>query len=944
MQMIQQYAKKDLAIGLLDIAIFLALMGQVNIQPPQLIEDLLPPEERFDGLGPVMGLTQLPYHTGVDYPTMKTATFDADRVMHDYSAIMRDAESRLPQRNQSSSASVFNRNVTAMMLRVAETYMSIDNETAQPVTQPRVDEQGFNIFDGVMPQDFNFELANVGQEESNFDNAEDVRWRDFLVEQNSLNNEANNEEKITNETNSEPDLDFLLDSPANNSNEVPNSTRTRTTSNFSEESGIEVETRSPVPSLHDHTYSIESPTLAAANLEESFDLYADEQDQPSTSTGATANPNDVDLMQQMYLQDIDIGYNWQSTEPTKQIKEVDDVLLEKNKSVDSISYFVDGETGEQIPIPPSNNTQSQQNVTNPVQNNNQTNFFNLEEYLGVFDNAGGNQPQNMQAQNNEQNLPVMVSDNIPSAETNEDLWADIATIPELSGLGIANNTNQLMNVNTIDNMSRLPNTTLQNGQNSTIMDQVHMKNVYNTSNLNYSQSETFETQPSNVYKNLTMSSYLGNPAPAPAPAPAPVFQPSHRLSPSFGSSPVRNDEGIPMEGTSGNSSPMSNGDLNDQSYLLGHLNNFQSAMETNESFGSGHSMMSPIAEPGQFFFDQTASTNMNKMLNEIITINSNTPQFENNVTAPYINPPQGPFPPPPLDRNPGFMTFNDDSETLIKTRMESGESYESDSGVSMGHSPQRFGFMGPSTIDETLPFGSVSALKDGLINSQESTLQLEELKHIQHNHTYDGTVGAKNKTKKKSQKENLPRESRDMRKARELNIPFTLNEIVMSPVEEYNEMLARTPLTQTQQALIKDIRRRGKNKVAAQNCRKRKIETITHMEDDVDVLRARKHQLVDEQLDLEATKENMQMRYNSLYQRIFSSLRDESGRPYDASRFSLEQVDSAVLLVPRVAKDDSCRDNNNNSAASGSNGQAMDHDDARHPKVDFFKVKTEKGE
>lgn len=57
-------------------------------------------------------------------------------------------------------------------------------------------------------------------------------------------------------------------------------------------------------------------------------------------------------------------------------------------------------------------------------------------------------------------------------------------------------------------------------------------------------------------------------------------------------------------------------------------------------------------------------------------------------TGSYLNPPQAPFPPPPLDSNSGFMTYNDDSETHLKNRLESGESYESDSGISMGHSPQ----------------------------------------------------------------------------------------------------------------------------------------------------------------------------------------------------------------------------------------------------------------
>ena len=59
----------------------------------------------------------------------------------------------------------------------------------------------------------------------------------------------------------------------------------------------------------------------------------------------------------------------------------------------------------------------------------------------------------------------------------------------------------------------------------------------------------------------------------------------------------------------------------------------------------------------------------------------------------------------------------------------------------------------------------------------------------------------------------LPRESRDEKKARELSLPFTLDEIILTPVEDYNEMLARTHLTSAQLALIKDIRRRGKNKV-----------------------------------------------------------------------------------------------------------------------------------
>lgn len=57
------------------------------------------------------------------------------------------------------------------------------------------------------------------------------------------------------------------------------------------------------------------------------------------------------------------------------------------------------------------------------------------------------------------------------------------------------------------------------------------------------------------------------------------------------------------------------------------------------------------------------------------------------------------------------------------------------------------------------------------------------------------------------------RESRDLRKARELGLPFTLEQIIHTPVEEYNEILAQSTLTPAQQSLVRDIRRRGKNKV-----------------------------------------------------------------------------------------------------------------------------------
>ena len=58
------------------------------------------------------------------------------------------------------------------------------------------------------------------------------------------------------------------------------------------------------------------------------------------------------------------------------------------------------------------------------------------------------------------------------------------------------------------------------------------------------------------------------------------------------------------------------------------------------------------------------------------------------------------------------------------------------------------------------------------------------------------------------------RVSRDERKARELNLPFAVSEIVDLPIDGFNELLSRYTLNESQLMLCRDIRRRGKNKVS----------------------------------------------------------------------------------------------------------------------------------
>ncbi|KAK3105693.1 hypothetical protein FSP39_003608 [Pinctada imbricata] len=177
--------------------------------------------------------------------------------------------------------------------------------------------------------------------------------------------------------------------------------------------------------------------------------------------------------------------------------------------------------------------------------------------------------------------------------------------------------------------------------------------------------------------------------------------------------------------------------------------------------------------------------------------------------------------------------------------------------------------------------------------------------HIHHNHSYPLKPGQEPREYKKYIiTDNKPRQKgphcRDQKRINELKIPLTMDQIVESPVEEFNEILTRHKLTEPQLQLIRDIRRRGKNKVAAQNCRKRKLDVILNLEDEMTMLKDQKDKLLAERHMIDKQTRDMKEKFSILYREIFQSLRDEHGRPYDPHHFSLQQSsDGNVFLVPR---------------------------------------------
>ncbi|XP_026102929.1 endoplasmic reticulum membrane sensor NFE2L1-like isoform X2 [Carassius auratus] len=197
---------------------------------------------------------------------------------------------------------------------------------------------------------------------------------------------------------------------------------------------------------------------------------------------------------------------------------------------------------------------------------------------------------------------------------------------------------------------------------------------------------------------------------------------------------------------------------------------------------------------------------------------------------------------------------------------------------------------------------------------------IPQLESVNHNHTYNlplassysersqmSTSSSKKGRDKQLQQTKLQppqdfidrQSSRDERRARAMDIPFSNEKIINLPVEEFNELLAKHHLNEDQLSLIRDIRRRGKNKMAAQNCRKRKLDTILKLEEGVQDLQREKAQLLKEKMEYCKCIRQTKQKVQSLSQELFAQLRDEEGRPYSASEYFLQYGTDGVLLMPR---------------------------------------------
>ncbi|XP_072303881.1 nuclear factor erythroid 2-related factor 3 isoform X2 [Eucyclogobius newberryi] len=250
-----------------------------------------------------------------------------------------------------------------------------------------------------------------------------------------------------------------------------------------------------------------------------------------------------------------------------------------------------------------------------------------------------------------------------------------------------------------------------------------------------------------------------------------------------------------------------------------------------------------------------------------------------------------------------------DPQLLEDFDSDSGLSLESSSGGPVSPGSSEMSSSSSSLCEEECGATGYSSEVDSkslLDHSSWSPVDLSE--SVWHDHSYASPLpltyphkGIKEELLSDEEESGLEERdmSRDELRARALCLPFSVLQIVNMPVEEFLEVLDSQGLSTEQVTLLRDIRRRGKNKLAAQNCRKRKLDAITGLQEEVARLQAQRDRLLRDKRLTAKTMCAVGQQIQQLTRDVLSRLRDPLGQPLTPDMYSLQcGANGRVVLVP----------------------------------------------
>lgn len=107
-------------------------------------------------------------------------------------------------------------------------------------------------------------------------------------------------------------------------------------------------------------------------------------------------------------------------------------------------------------------------------------------------------------------------------------------------------------------------------------------------------------------------------------------------------------------------------------------------------------------------------------------------------------------------------------------------------------------------------------------------------------------------------------------RARQVQLPFPVEQIVVMSRNDFQELLDKQNLTQEQLELVRDMRRRSKNREAAKRCRKRKLDCIYNLQCEINKLKTEREMLIQERSRLSQLRLKTCHSVSALCQRVYA--------------------------------------------------------------------------